>query len=365
MKSEKLKILYVAYPLLPVSEASAGGAEQMLGVLEREMHLRGHATAIAACEASRAAGEVFATGESLCESDEFEEREAEHTARIIDFIRTQRHLGNGFDLIHDKSGLFFRHASVLSLPVLATLHLPRHFYRPEMFENCPGDLSFNCVSRAQARTFADLPELIGVVENGIEVSRFPFSPRKRDYLLWMGRICEEKGTHIAIDVAERLGLPLIIVGQVYPFSYHQQYFQREVATRLERASVKVQFVQRPSFTEKVNLLQNARALLIPALVDETSSLVAMEAMACGTPIVAFRRGALPEVVADRETGLIVERTEEMTEAVKHVHDIDPYKCRARVERFYNSLRMASDYEDLYRRVLGTSGPRREVKLAQS
>jgi glycosyltransferase involved in cell wall biosynthesis len=196
--------------------------------------------------------------------------------------------------------------------------------------------------------------MLSVVENGIEVARFPYSEHKRDYLLWMGRICEEKGTHVAIDVAEQSGLPLIIAGQVYPFSYHRDYFAHEVAPRLDRAHVHVQFVQRPSFSEKLNLLQNARAVLVPALVDETSSLVAMEAMACGTPVIAFRRGALPEVIADGETGILVNSLEEMAEATKRLHKISPRLCRTRVETLYDSRRMGQEYESLYRRVLAGS-----------
>jgi glycosyltransferase involved in cell wall biosynthesis len=351
MTTNKLRILYVAYPLLPVSDESAGGAEQMLNVLEREMHSRGHSTIVAACEGSKVAGELFVTGEVPSESDRFDQREAEHSAQVIDFIEMRQQRGSAFDLVHDKSGHFFKHAAEVPGPVLATLHLPRSFYARELFANCAPNLLFNCVSQSQANAFADVPQMTGVIENGIEVPRFPYSMHKRDYLLWMGRICEEKGTHIAIDAAEQAGLPLIIAGQVYPFSYHQEYFIREVASRLDRARVQVQFVQKPSFTEKLHLLQNARALLIPALADETSSLVAMEAMACGTPVIAFRRGALPEVIADEKTGFVVNSLDELVQATRRAHEISPQACRTRIEDLYDSRRMTGDYEALYRRVL--------------
>ena len=352
--TNRLRILYIAYPLLPVSDESAGGAEQMLSVLERQMHKLGHRTAVAACDGSKVAGEMLATGPAPTEADRFEQRDAEHNARVVEFIRERERRGDGFDLVHDESGHFWRHALALPIPVLATVHLPRSFYDEQMFGNYGPNLYFNCVSRSQLESFQDLPKMMGVVENGIEVTRFPFAERKRDYLLWMGRICQEKGTHVAIDVAEDRGISLIIAGQVYPFSYHQDYFRREVVPRLERTSVRIQFVQRPSFTEKLNLLQNARALLIPALADETSSLVAMEAMACGTPVIAFRRGALPEVIADGQTGILVNSAEEMTEATEHVREISPQRCRARVEALYDSIRMTRDYEELYGRVLAES-----------
>ena len=88
-----------------------------------------------------------------------------------------------------------------NLPVLATLHLPRHFYPADAFENVPQNVFFNCVSAAQSRSFADLANMVGVVRNGIAVSRFPFVTEKEGYLLWMGRVCEEKGPHVAIEVA--------------------------------------------------------------------------------------------------------------------------------------------------------------------
>ncbi len=351
MKTEKLRILYVAYPLLPVSDESAGGAEQMLWTLEREMHSLGHSTVVAACEGSRISGELLITGSPTTEVDAFEQRNAEHTARVVEFACDMQRGGAGFDLVHDKSGLFFSCASVVSAPVLATLHLAPSLYNSSAFRDIAPNVTFNCVSESQLASFRHLPGMAGVVENGIGVARFPFCAHKRDYLLWMGRICEEKGTHVAIDIAQEAGMPLIIAGQVYPFSYHQEYFAREVAPRIERANVQIQFVQRPSFADKVKLLQNARAVLIPVLIDETSSLIAMEAMACGTPVIAFRRGALPEVVAHHETGMIVDSAEEMVGATKRIKEIDAKRCRERVEVKYDSRRMANDYERLYMRIL--------------
>src|SRR5512146_1272161 len=245
----KLRILYVAYPLLPVSDESAGGAEQMLWTLEREMHSRGHSTSVAACGGSRVSGELLATGPISTEPDKFDQRNAEHIHATVQFISDMQRGGTGFDLIHDKSGSFFSAVSTVPVPVLATLHLAPTLYNPGTFAHVPTGVTFNCVSESQLTSFRHLSQMSGVIENGIDVGRFPFSANKRDYLLWMGRICEEKGTHAAIDVAEKAGIPLIIAGQVYPFSYHQDYFAREVAPRIERASIRIQFVQRPSFAE--------------------------------------------------------------------------------------------------------------------
>lgn len=340
----RLSILYVSYPLLTVTPESAGGAEQMLLTLEREMAAPGHRTAVAAADGSEVHGRVLATGPPADGPDQYDQREREHNAAILDYLRQHP---SEFDLIHDKSGSFFRQAADCPVPVLATLHLPRSLYREEFFCDV-GAPYFNCVSQSQAKSFADLPNFLGVIPNGIAVEDFPFTSSKHNYLLWLGRICEEKGPHLAIQAAQSAQLPLVLAGQVYPFRYHQDFYAGKVRPYLDG---KVRFVDTPTLQQKLELLGHARALLLTSTAEETSSLVAMEAMACGTPVVAFRRGAFPEVVADGETGFVVESLEEMAQALGQVDRISPEACRARVERHFNASRMAQDYQELYRRVL--------------
>jgi glycosyltransferase involved in cell wall biosynthesis len=195
--------------------------------------------------------------------------------------------------------------------------------------------------------------MLGVVHNGIDLERLPWlstALASKDYLLWLGRICEEKAPHVALDVSEASGLPLAMAGRVYPFSYHQRYFEREVVRRLGRNS-QATFIESPTFWVKLDLLQRARALLITSLIEETSSLVGMEAAACGTPVVAFRRGALPEIVANGRTGFLVDSADEMLQALGRLDEIDARACREHVERNFSAARMADDYERIYRRVL--------------
>ena len=349
--SPRLSILYISYPLLAISDESAGGAEQMLLTLEREIVRAGHRTTVAACDGSRVSGRLLATGEPVKVADAFDPREREHCARILDYLGEHP---DEFDLIHDESGSFFRHADRCSVPVLATLHLPRSFYREDWFCRTPKSAILNCVSQSQAQTFADVTNVIGVVQNGIAVDRFTLCERKRDYLLWIGRICEEKAPHAAIAAAKQAGMHLFIAGQVYPFSYHQQYFERAICPSLGEG---VSCVDSPLFEDKVALLQNARALLLTSTAEETSSLVAMEAMACGTPVIAVRRGAFPEIVAHGKTGFIVDDVREMASAVAGLSEIDPAKCSWRVEEMFSAQRMARDYERIYHRVVAKHGGR--------
>ena len=239
----------------------------------------------------------------------------------------------------------------MNAPVLATLHLPRHFYPPRYFENIPPNVSFNCVSLAQAQSFSSLSSLLGVVPNGIMLDRFRPGNGARRGLLWLGRICEEKGPHLALEIAARARQPLCLAGQVYPFSYHHQYFEREIAPRL-REIPQAMFLPSPTARRKQALLGEARALLITSLVDETSSLAAMEAAASGTPVIAFRRGALPEVVKDGVTGWIVDGVEEAVEAVGKIGEIQPGRCLREAQERFNSKKMAEGYAQLYFKIAG-------------
>src|SRR5215831_165361 len=253
-----MRVLYIAYPLLTVSEDSAGGAEQVLWTLEREVSRRGVETTVAASAGSRVAGELFVTGDPCSQTDDFERRNCEHQARIVELVDRRARAGTAFDLVHDMSGSFWPRAAELDAPLVATLHLPREFYPQHLFEHVPAHVSFNCVSQTQARTFRDLRTLAGVVSNGIALDRFASSlgksEEKRRGLLWLGRICEEKAPHLALEIAQRAGMSITLAGQVYPFSYHQKYFEREIAPRLQ-AMPNAKFISAPSAELKRRLLR--------------------------------------------------------------------------------------------------------------
>ncbi|MCU1311869.1 MAG: glycosyl transferase, group 1 [Candidatus Angelobacter sp.] len=364
------RVLFVAYPLLPVSEDSSGGAEQVLWTLGRELKTRGSRITVAACSGSEVAGSLYATGVPASGSlGSARMHETRLAAQCMELVSVRESIGAGFSLVHDHSGSFFADAHVhrLQAPVLATLHLPRSFYPAGFFNRLAPNVHFNCVSKSQLKSFLDVPRMMGHVNNGIALERFPVQTRKQDYLLWLGRICEEKGTHTALDVAEKTGLPIVIAGAVYPLAYHQSYFEYEIAPRLQRLGSQAQFVKSPSFATKLELLRNAKAVVITSTAEETSSLVAMEAAACGTPVIAFRRGALSEVVESGVSGMLVRTEEQMCAALEAIHRIQPSACRDRAEKNFSAERMASDYERMYGKVLarsqGTAPPAQFERIA--
>lgn len=349
----KMRILYAAYPLLTVCEDSAGGAEQVLSTLEREIARRGAATTVAASSGSRVAGELFATGDPCSRLDDFERRNRQHHDRIVEFVSRCARQGERFALVHDMSGSLWTRAAEVDVPVLATLHLPRQFYPAQFFENVAANVTFNFVSEAQARTFGSLScDLPRVITNGVALDHFtPNTSREgRNGLLWLGRICEEKAPHLALEIARLGSMPITIAGQVYPFSYHQRYFDDEVAPRLS-AMPGAEFVGPVSRQEKTRLLCGTKALLITSQVAETSSLVAMEAAASGTPVIALRHGALVEVVRDGTTGLLVDGVEEAVQALHRIDEISSTACARHAHDHFSSDAMAAKYLNLYANML--------------
>jgi glycosyltransferase involved in cell wall biosynthesis len=306
-------ILSVAYPLFRVAQDSGGGAEQIVYLLGREFTRLGHRSIVVA-------GSVEAIQKVL----------REHPVDLIHF--------HGLD--------FHEYVPETSVPMLATLHLPLSWYPASIFSLSPR-VKLNCVSESQAAG-TGLP----VVLNGIDTERFQVAALKNEYLLWLGRICPEKGTHLALRVARRLGAKMIVAGPVHDFEFHRQYFANEVAPLLDSER---KYIGPVEGENKTKLLAEARCLIVSSLVAETSSLVAMEAIASGTPVLALRSGALPEVVEHGITGFIVDTEEEMPQALAQLDKISPGRCRSQAIARFDAGRMARDYLSLYAKIIRDFG----------
>jgi glycosyltransferase involved in cell wall biosynthesis len=254
-----------------------------------------------------------------------------------------------FDIIHNHDGeRVMALASLLDVPMLTTMHCLIEPDTKFIWQRYQG--FFNTVSEAERATIPPLegPRFAGVVHNAVDVASFPFRVHKDGYLLFVGRMGLAKGAHLAIEVARRLDMRLVMAGKVD--SCDEQYFAEAVEPYID--GKQIQFLGEVGY-EKRELYANASCLLVPLCWEEPFGLVMPEAMACGTPVIAFSRGSAPEVVLDAQTGYLVRDVDEMADAVSRLDRLDPYVCRRHVEQNFDVPIMVQHYLDVYERIIAT------------
>jgi glycosyltransferase involved in cell wall biosynthesis len=248
-----------------------------------------------------------------------------------------------FDIIHNHFDFLpLTYSGLVETPVVTTIH---GFSSPSIV---PVYKKYNDRGHYVAISDSDKsPELdyIATIHHGIDVAQFPFSGAKGEYLLFFGRIHPHKGVYEAIQVAQRIGMKLVIAGIIQD----QDYFATEVEPHIDGTTV--DYLGSVGPDRRANVLGGALALLHPISFDEPFGLSLVESMACGTPVVAFNRGSMPEIIRDGETGYIVEDIEGAIDAVAKVTSINRSTCRADVEKRFSSTRMARDYVRVYQEIL--------------
>lgn len=339
--------------LNPVGLDAVGGAEQVLSMLDRALVEAGHRSIVVACDGSRVAGTLVAVPRPPAPLDRAAAL-VRYRAAIVTAVRRWR-----VDLVHSHGLHSHPVIPVPGVPVLATLHLPLELYHPAALRPHP-DTFLHCVSgwqHAACGQLAQRPHMLPPIENGIVVENYQGRHAKRGFALLLCRICPEKGVHLAIDAAKRAGVPLLIAGEVLPRSDWEEYFRAEVQPRLDRAR---RFIGPVGLARKRRLLAAARCLLLPSLTAETSSLVAREALAAGTPVVAFPAGALVDVVDHGRTGYLVEDVPQMSDAIAACADIDPALCRRVARDRFSARRMIEQYFSVYAALTSIQGGLRPV-----
>jgi glycosyltransferase involved in cell wall biosynthesis len=259
---------------------------------------------------------------------------------------------HSIDVVHMHGIDFMEYMPDPGVPVVVTLHLPPGWYPQRAFLLDRHDTHLVCVSDSQAKACPSGAN-VRVIRNGVRLDKFQPVWGKGNYVLAMGRICPEKGYHVALDAATEAGIPLILAGRVFGYQAHEEYFEAMIRPRLAGEH---RFIGPVGGNRKQQLLGGARCLLVPSLVAETSCLVAMEARACGTPVVAFRRGALAEVVDHGRTGFLVDTQSEMAKAIAAASQLSPTLCRDRAEKLFSSGSMLEQYLSLYSELAGHPKP---------
>ena len=358
-------VLSVGFPFAMVGPRAVGGAEVVLSEIERGLSGLGFRSVVVAREGSTPAGQLYATPVPAGEIDDAVRAQVE-TAQQANIDRALAE--HPIALVHLHGLDFQRYRFPADLPVIVTLHLPPAWY-PEAIWHLPAGYQLICVSETQR---AACPESarsqIEVIGNGVPLpDRTSLRLDGGRYALMLSRICPEKNLHTGFEAARLAGVSAILGGEVFPYREHLRYFAEEIEPRLtapvrehtprSRSSLPAadaRFLGPVTGHAKVRLLSRAACLLLPSLAPETSSLVAMEALAAGVPVVAVASGAVPEIVEHGRTGLLVSAAGDvaahLATALRQSASLDRLLCRQTAEARFSVEKMLEAYAALYRRL---------------
>jgi glycosyltransferase involved in cell wall biosynthesis len=251
-----------------------------------------------------------------------------------------------FDVINDHSGPFAATlAAAVDTPVVHTVHGPLDGEPGDMYEQVARVAPHTSLISISMNQRAPRPDLnwIANCPNALELSLYPFRPQRGDYLLFLGRMSPDKGAHRAVAVAMEAGLPLKIAGKMRE-PKEEEYFREFVEPHLGDG---IEWLGEVTHGEKVELLQHARATLFPIEWEEPFGLVMIESMACGTPVIATRWGAVPEVIDNGRTGIVVDDWRQAADALEAADALDSEVLREEVVRRFSPERMVADYVAAY------------------
>ena len=346
-----MRIAILAPLEIRVPPVAYGGTELVVSLLTEELVRRGHDVTLFA------SGDSITTARLVPGSPRYLRGSAQE-GELLSLMNAVSCLeeADRFDVIHNHTmpeGLAL--AGFVDTPVLTTLHGRPKGTARELFERYRG--WYVTISRSARALLPPKGRFAGVIHNAIDCASYPFDDSPRDdHLLFLSRINEEKGPHLAIQLARRLGRKLVIAGNAD--AEDRVFLEQEVLPHVDGRQIR--YVGEADARTKRELLSRASCLVAPITWDEPFGLFLAEAMACGTPVVAIRRGAVPEVVLHGETGFVARDLDEMAEFVDRVDEIDPARCRRHVEENFDVPRMADDYLAAYR--LARTGQRQASRF---
>jgi glycosyltransferase involved in cell wall biosynthesis len=344
---ERLRIAQLAPIASPVTPDSTGSVEQLVWLLTKELVRRGHAVTLCATGDSRTSAALHAIYPRGYEDDpdlwNWQFHESMHAASVFE-------RADDFDVIHSHGYHFALPFTRLApAPVLHTYHVLPDPDVLRVYARYP-EAQVVAISHYQRSLYRGIPD-VEVVHHGIDTAAFPFGKASGDYLLFLGRLLPDMGVVAAIHLARQVGMPLILAG---PIDEDREYFNGQVAPRLDGR--RLRHVGPVGVAERNRLLAGAAALLYPIREPEPFGLVLIEAMACGTPVLAHALGAVPEIVENGVTGHAAADLPSMAEHLPDVLALDRSCVREAAVARFDYRRMVDGYEVVYQRLAaGTSG----------
>ena len=323
-----------------------GGTERVVSYLTEELVRLGHdVTLFASGDSVTSATLVAGSPCALWADPSCRETLPQHVHMVE---RVFNHPG-GFDVIHfHLDYLHFPLVRRARVPTVTTLHGMLNPSDVGPLFSTFGDVPLVSISDAQR---APVPNAhwLGTVHHGLPRDLHTYRETPGEYLAFLGRISPEKRVDRAIEIARISGRPLKIAARIYP--EERAYFTEKIEPLIRGSSAFVEFVGEIGGADKDAFLGNARALLFPINWEEPFGLVMVESMACGTPVIAWRRGSVPEVIDEGVTGFVVDDIDEAAAAVDRLSGLHRRACRRMFERRFDAARMATDYLDVYQRAI--------------
>ena len=339
--AKRLRIAQLAPMATAVAPHSTGSIEQLVWLLTEELVRRGHEVTLGATGDSETSAALHARYPRGYEDDpelwNWQFHEAMHAASVFE-------RADDFDVIHSHNYHYALPFTRLTrTPVLHNYHVLPDPDVLRAYERCP-QACIVALSHYQRSLYREIPN-VAVVHHGIDTGAFPFNPRPRDYLLFLGRLHPDKGVVEAIRLASQADMHLVLAG---PVNEEQDYFERQVAPLLDGR--RVQHVGPVGVAERNRLLAGAAALLYPIRAPEPFGLVLIEAMACGTPVLASALGAVPEIVEEGVTGYSAPDLESLARHIPDVLALDRARVRREAVARFDYRRMVDGYEAVYERL---------------
>lgn len=339
-----MRIAQITPQWLEVPPQAYGGTEYVVSLLTEELVRRGHEVTLFATANSKTKAKLVPIwNKGLFHDGATKDHFAVLGMMYKEFFQVQKE----FDIVHDHCDFYFTPASdFVSAPVVSTLHGCFSEERMILYKKY-SKINYVAISNNQRRSGPGL-NIVKTIHHGIPLEKYQFNNSPEDYILWISNIAPDKGLNHAIEIIQQTDEKLLIAGPIFPQNKH--FFEHRIKPFIDNK--KIQFVGEADFEKKNELMKNAKAFLFPIFErQEPFGLVVIEAMACGTPVIAAGTGSMPELIEHGKTGFLVNSNEEAIEAINKIGLISRKYCRKHVAKKFSMTRMVNNYERLYKKLL--------------